>query len=124
MSKLITRASSINRALDQIGDKWCLLILQEVFWGINSFTEMMAATGVSRGVLSDRLKWLQSVDCLRQVPERKGGKRMRYHLTSKSVDLYDNALMALSWERQFFSTPQLDDVALTHVKGYEDLGFP
>ena len=83
MSKLITRASSINRALDQIGDKWCLLIIQEVFWGINSFTEMMAAMGVSRGVLSDRLKWLQSVDCLRQVPESEGGKRMRYQLTPK-----------------------------------------
>ena len=49
MSKLITRASSVNRALDQIGDKWCLLILQEVFWGINSFSEMLSATGVSRG---------------------------------------------------------------------------
>ncbi|MBT5792406.1 MAG: transcriptional regulator, partial [Gammaproteobacteria bacterium] len=48
MKKLITRASSINRALDQVGDKWCLLIIQEVFWGINSFNEMMAATGVSR----------------------------------------------------------------------------
>jgi DNA-binding HxlR family transcriptional regulator len=116
MSKLITRASSINRALDQIGDKWCLLIIQEVFWGINSFTEMMSAMGVSRGVLSDRLKWLQSVDCLRQVAEREGGKRMTYHLTQKSLDLYDNALMALTWERQFFSTPQLDKVALTHSK--------
>jgi DNA-binding HxlR family transcriptional regulator len=116
MSKLITRASSINRALDQIGDKWCLLIIQEVFWGINSFTAMMSAMGVSRGVLSDRLKWLQSVGCLRQVAERKGGKRMTYHLTQKSMDLYENALMALSWERRFFSNPQLDDVALAHRK--------
>ena len=116
MSKLISRASSINRALDQIGDKWCLLIIQEVFWGINSFTEMKSAMGISRSVLADRLKWLQSIDCLRQVAERKGGKRMRYHLTQKSIDLYDNALMALSWERQFFSTPELDDVALTHLK--------
>jgi DNA-binding HxlR family transcriptional regulator len=116
MDKLITRASSINRALDQVGDKWCLLILQEVFWGINSFTEMMSAMGVSRGVLSDRLKWLQSVDCLKQVAEREGGKRMTYHLTRKSVDLYANALMALAWERRFFSTPELDDVSLVHNK--------
>ena len=36
MQALTTRASSINRALDQIGDKWCLLIIQEVFWGINT----------------------------------------------------------------------------------------
>lgn len=116
MNKLVTRASSINRALDQIGDKWCLLIIQEAFWGINSFTEMMSAMGVSRGVLSDRLKWLQSIDCLRQVPEREGGKRMTYHLTRKSLDLYQNALMALTWERRFFSTPELDGVALTHRK--------
>jgi len=116
LSKLITRASSINRALDQIGDKWCLLIIQEVFWGINSFSEMMEAIGVSRGVLSDRLKWLQSVDCLRKVPEVEGGRRMHYQLTPKSMELYDVALMALAWERQFYHTPALDEVVLIHRK--------
>lgn len=114
MNKLITRASSINRALDEIGDKWCLLILQEVFWGINSFSEMLASTGVSRGVLTDRLNWLISVECLRKLPDHEGGKRMRYHLTRKSIDIYDSALMALAWERRFFSNPQLDYVVLHH----------
>ena len=42
MTEFTTRASSINRALDQIGDKWCLLIIQEVLWGINSFNDMMS----------------------------------------------------------------------------------
>jgi DNA-binding HxlR family transcriptional regulator len=110
----MTRASSINRALDQIGDKWCLMIIQEVFWGINSFNEMMETIGVSRGVLSDRLKWLQSVDCLRKAGDGRGGKRMRYHLTPKSLDIYQCALMALAWERQFYSTPELDKVELLH----------
>tara|TARA_R110001592_G_scaffold363043_2_gene679795 strand:+ start:60171 stop:61112 length:942 start_codon:yes stop_codon:yes gene_type:complete len=114
MSKLITRASSINRALDQIGDKWCLLIIQEVFWGINSFNEMMTATGVSKGVLSDRLKWLQSIDCLHKRVDGEGGKRMRYHLTTKSIDLYHSALMAVAWERRFSQTPELDTVELQH----------
>lgn len=114
MSELITRASSINRALDQIGDKWCLLIIQEVFWGINSFNEMMAATGVSKGVLSDRLKWLQSIDCLAKRADSEGGKRMRYHLTRKSIDLYHSALMAIAWERRYSLTPELDTVDLLH----------
>lgn len=113
MSKLITRASSINRALDQVGDKWCLLILQEVFWGINSFNEMLAATGVSKGVLADRLKWLQSVDCLHKKADG-GGKRMRYHFTRKSVELYDCALMAVAWERRFFKSRELDEISLYH----------
>ncbi len=116
MKKLTTRASSINRALDQVGDKWSLLIIQEVFWGINSFNEMKEAMGVSRGVLSNRLKWLQSVDCLQLKPNRAGGKRMRYHLTKKSIDLYENVLMSMNWERNFFKTPQLDKAPLTHLK--------
>lgn len=114
MTTLRTRASSINRALDQIGDKWCLLIIQEIFWGINSFSEMQAAMGVSRGVLSNRLKWLQSVDCLQKLAEEGGGKHLRYHLTKKSVDLYDSALMAVNWERRFFNTPALDGIELVH----------
>ena len=115
MNKLVTRASSINRALDQIGDKWCLLIIQEVFWGINSFNEMMVATGASRGVLSNRLKWLQSMDCLSKSPDKTGGKRMCYHLTPKSMEIYDSAMMALVWEERFFNTPELDEVELLHL---------
>lgn len=100
--------------MDQIGDKWCLLIIQEVFWGINTFSEMLATTGASRGVLSDRLQWLQKVDCLTRSPGRKGGKRMVYRLTPKSIELYDSALMALWWERRFFPTEELERVELTH----------
>lgn len=113
MNQLITRASSINRALDQIGDKWCLLIIQEVLWGINTFNDMMAAMGVSRGVLSNRLKWLQDVDCLRKGTSPVS-QRPVYHLTRKSVELYDCALMATRWERNWFSHPRLDRVELVH----------
>jgi len=114
-SGFTTRASSINRALDEIGDKWCLLILQEVFWGINTFNEMMAAMGVSRGVLSNRLKWLQGVGCLRRDRGDTQTRRPRYHLTNKSIELYDGALMAIRWERRWFQTPELDRVELVHL---------
>jgi len=109
-----TRASSISRALDQIGDKWSLLIIGDVLWGINTFGELLSATGMSRGVLSDRLKWLESVDCLHKEYEADNPRRPTYHMTRKSVDLYDTALMALKWERQFFSDPELDAVDLFH----------
>jgi DNA-binding HxlR family transcriptional regulator len=114
MEPLITRASSINRALDQVGDKWCLLIIQEVFWGINSFNDMRAALGVSRGVLSNRLQWLQSLDCISKHAGNDGGRRSRYHLTRKSIELYDCALTAIAWERRFYRTSGLDELALVH----------
>jgi len=110
-----TRASSINRALDQIGDKWSLLLIGEVLWGVNTFGEMLEATGMSRGVLSDRLKWLEKVDVFKKVYPEGNRRRPVYHMTRKSVDLYDNALMALNWERQFFSEPELDAIELFHL---------
>ena len=56
------------------------------------------------------------MDCLRKTPIAGGGKRMRYQLTPKSLDLYDCALMALAWERRFFRTPELDDASLFHLE--------
>ena len=109
-----TRASSINRALDQIGDKWSLLIIGDVLWGINTFGELLAATGMSRGVLSDRLKWLEQVGCLQKRYPDGNPRRPTYHMTRKSIALYDHALMALNWERRFFSDPELDAVHLFH----------
>lgn len=115
-NSLLTRASSITRALDQVGDKWCLLIIQEVFWGINTFSGMLEATGVSRGVLSDRLKWLQSIGCLQKKATPAGRRSGSYHLTRKSSELYSTAMMAITWERKYFRTPALDAVRLKHLR--------
>ena len=114
MTTLSTRANSINRALDEIGDKWCLLIIQEVFWGINTFTGMLESIGASRGVLSDRLKWLQKVGCLRKALPGRGRRGGTYHLTRKSIDLYDSAMMAVEWERRYYRKPALDAIKLVH----------
>ena len=113
--ELLTRASSINRALDQVGDKWSMLIIQEVFWGIHSFTGLLKATGASRGVLTDRLTWLIGIDCLKRQSPETGGKRAEYHLTKKSVDLYATALMALEWEREFCPSADLEQLKLRHL---------
>jgi len=108
-----TRASSINRALDEIGDMWTLLILQEVFWGINTFGEMLEATGASRGILSNRLAWLQDIGCIKKSIDGDARKPV-YRLTKKSIALYNNALMAIVWERRYYSNPDLDAIDLHH----------
>jgi len=113
-SVMETRASSINRALDQVGDRWSLLIIGDVLWGMHSFGELLAATGISRGVLADRLKWLESIDCLQRRFPDGNLRRPSYHMTRKSVDMYDIALTSLYWERKFFQQPEIDAIELVH----------
>lgn len=113
MDSFLTRASSINRALDQIGDKWCLLLIQEMLWGTHTYKALLDALGISRGVLSNRLKWLESNGCVRR-DNSGASNRPRYHLTRKSVALYDCALMAVVWENHYYARPELDVVKLVH----------
>lgn len=74
---------------------------------------MLDATGVSRGVLADRLRWLQQIGCLRKE-SRGGGRFGSYRLTRKSVALYPTAMMAIEWERRYYRTPDLDRLRLLH----------
>ena len=54
-------ACSIARTLDVIGEPWSPLILRDVYVGIDRFEQIQADLGISRKVLTERLKWL--VEC-------------------------------------------------------------
>lgn len=47
---------SVARMLSVIGDRWTMLILRNAFMGIRRFDDFQKSLGVTRHVLSDRLK--------------------------------------------------------------------
>src|SRR5260370_1061367 len=47
---------SIRRALDELGEKWTLLVLREAFYGLCRFDDFAPALGCGRGVLSARAR--------------------------------------------------------------------
>ena len=47
---------SIARTLDLIGEPWSPLILRDVMVGIHRFDQIQADLGISRKVLTERLK--------------------------------------------------------------------
>ncbi|MEU1519855.1 helix-turn-helix domain-containing protein [Streptomyces sp. NPDC005811] len=64
-----------------IGDRWTLLIIREVMVGATRFTEIhRGLPGLSRTLLSTRLRHLERLGLLDRVPTDRGG-RFEYHLT-------------------------------------------
>jgi DNA-binding HxlR family transcriptional regulator len=64
-----------------IGDRWTLLIIREVMVGATRFTEIhRGLPGLSRTLLSTRLRQLERLGLVERVPTDHGG-RFRYHLT-------------------------------------------
>ena len=84
-------------AVEEIGDRWTLLILREAFYGVVRFDDIRADLGIPRAMLADRLAKLVESACLEKRPYREAGNRARYAyaLTDKGRAL-SVALIALT----------------------------
>jgi DNA-binding HxlR family transcriptional regulator len=82
-------ACSIARTLDLIGEPWSPLILRDVMVGIRRFDQIQADLGISRKVLTERLKWLVDGGVLERREYSARPPRHEYVLTGKGTELCD-----------------------------------
>ncbi|MEC7119286.1 MAG: helix-turn-helix domain-containing protein [Pseudomonadota bacterium] len=92
---------SVARTLSVIGDRWTMLILRNAFLGIRRFDDFQTNLGVTRHVLSERLKRLVEHEILKKVPYHDRQERMEYRLTEKGRDLYPVLLSIVKWGDQW-----------------------
>ncbi len=90
------RGTSLNRALDALGEWWTQRILRECFLGVRNFDVFQAHLAVPRQTLSVRLKRLVAHGIL-------DGTRGHYRLTECGRALYPWALMVWAWNRKWGS---------------------
>lgn len=88
------RGSSLNRALEVIGDWWTQRILRECFLGVRNFEAFQAKLAVPRQTLSTRLKLLVAHGILDTA-------RGDYRLTDCGRALYPWALMVWAWTQKW-----------------------
>ncbi|MDJ0952641.1 MAG: helix-turn-helix domain-containing protein [Acidimicrobiia bacterium] len=75
--------------IDLVGDRWTLLIMRDVFFGVRRFDDFQNDLQISRNILSDRLQRLVENGILRTVPYQDNPPRHEYRLTDKGRDLLD-----------------------------------
>ncbi len=88
---------SVARMLSVIGDRWTMLILRNAFMGIRRFDDFQKSLGVTRHVLSDRLKRLVEYEILAKAPYFDRQERFEYKLTDKGFELYPIILSMANW---------------------------
>ena len=87
----------IAQTLGVIGDNWTLLILRNCFMRTTRFDDFQQQLGITRHVLSDRLKKLVEHEILKKVPYGESGRRFEYRLTKKGVSLSPVLMNLASW---------------------------
>jgi DNA-binding HxlR family transcriptional regulator len=90
------RNCSVARSLELIGEWWTLLIILEAFFGTRRFSDFEKNLGISKNVLTERLRKLVSHGILRQAPD-DGGKRQIYRLTDMGRDLFPIIATMMQW---------------------------
>jgi DNA-binding HxlR family transcriptional regulator len=94
---------SIARTLELVGERWTLLIVRDAFLGVRRFDDFQQSLGVSRGVLTDRLKRLVESGILERRRYQERPPRYEYRLTDKGRDLWPVTVAFLKWGDRYLA---------------------
>ena len=106
----------IARPLDAIGDWWSLLIIRDVFDGLNRFGALQKNLGLAKNILSARLRNLVDHGILDTVPASDGSPYREYALTEKGRGLFPLLVALRQWGEDFFFSPEESHVLLVDKK--------
>jgi DNA-binding HxlR family transcriptional regulator len=110
------RACSMAAALEIVGERWSLLALRELTYGVHTFSRIAGYTGASRDILTDRLRKLEDAGIIERRRYSAHPPRYEYHLTRAGRELYPAMLALQSWgDRWAVARPA---VVLEHSCGH------
>ena len=105
---------SLARSLDVIGDWWTPLIVRDVYLGVTRFDDIAEDLGISRNLLTRRLKHLVDKGILRQEPYQTRPVRNDYRLTDAGMDLVPVILALTGWGDRWVQPMEGQPIRLVH----------
>ena len=107
---------SLARTLAVLGDRWTLLVLRDCFLGVKRFDEFEKRLGITRHVLSDRLKKLVEYSVLMKTPYQQKPLREEYRLTERGLDLHSTIMALVSWGDKYLADERGGPIQHVHKR--------
>ncbi len=99
--------SPLEAALERVGDRWSLLLVESLLDGPRRFNELTAAVrGIAPNILTDRLRRLERERVVVATPYQQRPPRMSYALTADGRDLASALRLLADWGAR--RAPELD----------------
>ncbi|HET7646438.1 MAG TPA: helix-turn-helix domain-containing protein [Candidatus Limnocylindria bacterium] len=93
-----TPHSPLAAALERVGDRWSLLLIEALLDGPRRFGELTDAVGgIAPNILTDRLRRLEAERVVRATPYSERPPRFDYHLTDEGMELAGVLRMLADW---------------------------
>lgn len=87
----------LELALERVGDRWSLLLVEALLDGSRRFNELQESVGVAPNILADRLRRLEREGVVVARPYSDRPPRMEYALTAAGRDLAGALRLLADW---------------------------
>ena len=92
------RPLPLEAALDRVGDRWSLLLVEALLDGSRRFGDLgEALPGIAPNILTDRLRRLERAGILRSSPYQERPTRYAYELTADGRALASALRLLADW---------------------------
>ena len=90
--------SALGTALDRVGDRWSLLLVEALLEGPRRFNELAEAVpGIAPNILAERLRRLERAHILVSTPYSRRPLRMEYALSADGRELAGALHLLAEW---------------------------
>lgn len=105
---------SLARSLEVMGDWWSPLIVRDVFLGVTRFDDLAEDLGISRNLLTQRLKHLVEGGVLHRHAYQSRPTRHEYRLTEAGRDLVPVILALTAWGDRWVQPKEGQPILFIH----------
>lgn len=91
------RPCSLAAALEILGERWSLLAIREIGYGVHHFARIAGYTGASRDILADRLRKLEAAGIIERRQYSEHPPRYEYRLTQAGEELAPVLMSLYQW---------------------------
>ena len=108
----------INYALENLGDKWTLLVIRDlVFEGKRFYKEFLESEeGIATNILSDRLKKLEGIGVIESRINEQQKTQKIYSLTAKGKDLIPLLIEMILWSSKHKGGLNISNEIVENIK--------
>ncbi len=110
----VREASTIERTLALVGDRWTILVLRAALRGIRRFNDFCSDLGIARPILAARLRKLVDAGLMTKDLYQEHPPRYEYKLSPAGIDLSPAVVALVRWGEQHLSNG-LRSTVLVHA---------
>ena len=101
----VPRPCPVAASLQVLGERWTLLAIREMGYGVHRFEQITRFTGASRDILADRLRKLEEAGVVERRQYSEHPPRFEYHLTQAGQEARPILLALAQWGGRWAQTP-------------------